>query len=78
MERKSVQLHFSAAFDSVSHCGLLYKLRCIGVGGWFLSILLEFLSDKRQCLRLDGKISASVHVVLGVPYCSVVGPLLFI
>ena len=34
-----VQLDFSVAFGSINHCGLLYKLRCIGVGGQFLSIV---------------------------------------
>ena len=43
-----VQLDFSAAFDSVSHSGLLFKLKSIGVGGSLLSICTEFLSDRRQ------------------------------
>ena len=34
--------------------------------GPFLSIVSEFLSDKRQRVRLDGKVSASVDVVSGV------------
>ena len=33
MKGRLVQLDFSAAFDRVSHRGLLYKLRSIGVGG---------------------------------------------
>ena len=32
MEGRLVQVNFSAAFDRVSHCGLLYKLMSIGVG----------------------------------------------
>ena len=39
-------------------------MRSIGVGGQFLSIVSEFLSDTRQRARLDGKVSASVDVVL--------------
>ena len=41
-------------------------------------IVLEFLSDKRQRVHLDGKASASVAVVSRVPQGSVLGPLLFI
>ena len=33
-----IQLDFSAAFDRVSHDGLIFKLRSAGVGGCFLSI----------------------------------------
>ena len=62
-----VQLDFSAAFDRVNHCDLLHKMISIGVGGQFLSIVLEFLCDKRQRVRLDGKVSASVDVVSRVP-----------
>ena len=32
MESNIVQLDFSAAFDRVSHSGLLFKLKSIGVG----------------------------------------------
>ena len=42
------QLDFSAAFDRVSHSGLLLKLKSIGVGGSVLSICGEFLSNNRQ------------------------------
>ena len=43
MERKCVQLDFSAVFDRVSNCGLVYTLRSVGVGGRFLSIVSKFL-----------------------------------
>ena len=58
MERRLVQLNFSASFDRVTHCGLLYKLRSIGVGGQFFFIVSEFFSDRRQRVRLDGKVIA--------------------
>ena len=48
------QLHLSAAFHRVSLCGLLYRMRSIGVGRQFLSIVSEFLGDRRQGVRLDG------------------------
>ena len=62
MDGRLDQLNFSAAFDRVSHCSLLYKLRFIGGGGQFLFIVSQFLSDRRQRVRLDGKVSVSVDV----------------
>ena len=78
MEGRLVQLNFSTTFDRVSHSGLLYKFRSIGVGGQFLSIVSKFLSDIRQRVRLDGKVSALVNVISGVTQGSVLGPLLCI
>ena len=44
MESYIVQLDFSAAFDRVSHSGLLFKFKSIGVGGIVLYISrLSFL-----------------------------------
>ena len=78
LKRRLFQLDFSAAFDRVSHRGMLYKLRFIGIVEKFLSIVAEFLSDRRQYVRLNGKVSESVDVVLGVPQGNFLGPLLFI
>ena len=78
MEGWPVQLDFSAAFYMVSYCNLLYKLRSIGVGGNFLSIVSLFLSDKRQSVRLNDKVSVSVDVASRVPQGSILGLLLFI
>ena len=65
MEGRLVQLDFSAAFVEVNHRGLLYKLRSIGVGGQFLSIVSQFLSGRRQRVCLDGKVTVLVDVVSG-------------
>ena len=49
-----VQLNFSAPFNRMSHSGLLFKLKFIGVGGSVLSICREFLSKRRQRVEVDG------------------------
>ena len=65
--RKVFSVEFSAEFGRVSQRGQLYKLRSIDIGGQFLSILLEFLRERRQRVRFDGKVSVTVDGVLGVP-----------
>ena len=49
-----VQIDFSAAVDSVNHKGILYKLCSVGIGGFVLSILTQFLSDRSQHVMIDG------------------------
>ena len=72
MKSYIVQLDFSAALDRVSHSGLLFNLKSIGVGGSVLSICREFLSNCRQRVVVDG--ATSEWMKQG----SVLGPLLFI
>ena len=78
MDSYIVQLDFSAAFHRVSHSGLLFKLKSIGVGRSVLSIFMEFLSNHRQRVIVDGVIRDWISIVSGVPQGSVLGPLLFI
>ena len=57
MESYIVHLDISATFNRVSHSGLLFKLKLIGVGGSVLSICREFLSNCRQGVIVDGTAS---------------------
>ena len=57
-----------AAFDRVSHSGLLIKLKSIGVGGSLLSIYTEFLSNRRQRVVVDGAECEMIPIISGVPH----------
>ena len=73
-----MQIDFSAAFDRVNHLGILSKVFSVGIGGSFLSILAQFLSNPSQQVMVDGCRSKLVNVVSGVPQGIVLGPILFL
>ena len=48
------------------------------IGGPVFYVPKEFLSERRQCVAVDGMFSNMERVLSGVPQGSVLGPLLFI
>ena len=77
-ETRIVQIDFSAAFDLVNHKALIFKLQNLGVGGWVLGLLIDFLSDRKQRVIVDGAFTEPGDVLSGVTQGSVLGPLLFL
>ena len=73
-----VQIDFNAAFDSVDHGGLVFKLREAGVGGLIFRVFQNFLSSRTQRVKVDDMFNSSIDVLFGVPQGSVLGPLLFL
>ena len=61
-----VDLDFSAAYDCVNHKAFIFKLTQSGVGGPFLSILTEFLSNRLQRVVVDGQFNGYGNVIAGV------------
>ena len=53
-----MQIDFSAVFDSVN-----YRLCSVGIGGYVLSILTQFLFKRSQHVMVDGCHSKLVEVV---------------
>ena len=71
-------LDFSAALDRVNHKVLIFRLRQLGVGGPFLSILTKFLSNRLQRVVVNVQFNEDRKVISSVPQGSVLGLLLFV
>ena len=73
----SIFIDFSKAFDVVPHNLLLAKLQHYGVRGAVNDWFRDYFSDRSHQTIIEGKVSESVKVKLGVPQGSVLGPILF-
>jgi hypothetical protein len=71
-------LDIVAAFDTVWHDGLLYKLHRAGITGNAWRWLRAFLSGRKFRVVADGEQSDWFNVGAGVPQGSILGPFLFL
>ena len=66
------------AFDVCSHSILLKKLKKLGVSGLDLKWFKSYLSDRKQCGDVNGKILSTKNIPISVLQGSILGPILFL
>ena len=77
-EKRDVFLDISKAFDKVWHEGIIFKLKQNGISGKLLSVLADFLKDRKQRVTLNGQVSSWTGVNPGVPQGSILDPRLIL
>ena len=70
-------LDFEKAFDKVSHEKLIEKLRRVGIAGKVINFLKDWLSERRQRVRVEGEFSDWADVLSSVIQGSVLRGTLF-
>ena len=77
-EIRVVFLDITKAFDRVWHRGLIYKLHRCGIRGGLLEWFVDYLSNRKQRVVINGQASGWSNIQAGVPQGSVLGPILFL
>ena len=85
MSHRSVQcggencplMDLSKAFDCINHELLIAKLHAYGFGTEALKMIHDYLTNRKQRVKINTTFSTWSDLLKGVPQGSVLGPLLF-
>ena len=70
-------MDLSKAFDTINHELLIAKLHAYGFSIEALEVLLSYLQDRWQRVKINTTFSSWIQLLQGVPQGSVLGPMLF-
>lgn len=71
-------IDFAKAFNVINHELLIIKFKNLGVKNTFLSLIKNYLYDRKQIIKLGDVISDVGLIQDGVPQGSILGPTLFL
>ena len=67
----------AGAFDKVYHNGLIYKLIKLKIPFYIINFLIEFLKDRKFCVKIGSFSTTEMQIETGVPQGAVLSPILF-
>ena len=70
-------MDLSKAFDCIDHDLLIAKLAAYGLGRDALKLIKNYLTKRKQRVKINGSYSKYRYITIGVPQGSVLGTLLF-
>ena len=73
-----VFLDLRKAFDACSHEILIKKLRGLGITGIALNWFISYLSNRTQCVDINGEVSEEKILDISVIQGSILGTILFL
>ena len=67
----------SKAFDCMTHDLLIAKLHALNFDMSALSLIFDYLKERKQRVKINSSFSSYLDIFLGVPQGLILGPLLF-
>ena len=72
-----ISIDFKKAFDLISHEILLQKLQMYGLSDSAVKWFHSYLSDRQQCMKVNGCTSSLLPINQDIPQGTIVGSMLF-